>query len=218
MTDRFEALERLARLRDSGALTLEEFDREKAKLLEVPPAPDPTVKPNTTLWLIGGLCGVVLAVIAGYMVGGAAGRQVERESAPRQTSSPDNAVQPSSQSNTMTLVAPAPVAEPPRINPWVGRYSGRFEGNARGSLTIAERRGGRLRAEIGVGSPSCIGEIDFTSRPSTGNRWEHTFPRDDSGLQCKLTLVRRNDNVEIEEDGCSYYHGFECSFSGTVSR
>ena len=41
MTDRIEALERLQRLRESGALTEEEFQQEKAALLGRADAPDP---------------------------------------------------------------------------------------------------------------------------------------------------------------------------------
>ncbi len=59
-----EEIEKLARLRDSGALTAEEFERAKARLLDRPAGnmsdPQPPLRPFRRsvddLWL-GGVCG-----------------------------------------------------------------------------------------------------------------------------------------------------------------
>jgi hypothetical protein len=48
MNDRIEALERLQKLRESGALSEEEFEREKAALF-VPPPPPPAAEYSTTV-------------------------------------------------------------------------------------------------------------------------------------------------------------------------
>jgi hypothetical protein len=65
MTDHIEALERLQRLRESGALTDGEFEREKARLLQPPPA---TPRPQSWIWIAGGAAAIVLAALLVMML------------------------------------------------------------------------------------------------------------------------------------------------------
>lgn len=76
MTDRLEALERLQRLRESGAISEAEFEREKALLLggapASPAAPPLPVRRGTPLWvwvLIGVISVAVIAALAWLLLG-----------------------------------------------------------------------------------------------------------------------------------------------------
>jgi hypothetical protein len=80
MTSRYDELERLQRLRESGALTDEEFQAEKRRLLghqSVAPAAeepepaeaDPKAIARRRLWIILGSAGLLVAVVAGLMFG-----------------------------------------------------------------------------------------------------------------------------------------------------
>src|SRR5438309_881753 len=83
MSDRYDALERLQRLRESGALTDEEFQAEKRRLLgydngpavervtevEVGDAP----KSRTPLYVLLGAGGLAIAVAVGLLLGRTAG-------------------------------------------------------------------------------------------------------------------------------------------------
>lgn len=82
MSDRYEALERLQRLRESGALTDEEFQAEKRRLLapEAEPvrahrteiAVEERPRSRTPLYLALGAAGLAIAVAAGLLIGRAA--------------------------------------------------------------------------------------------------------------------------------------------------
>ena len=77
MSSRYEELERLQRLRESGALTDEEFQLEKRRLLgheTIAPAEDsvavePQAPSRRRLWITLGVAALVLAVIAGVYFG-----------------------------------------------------------------------------------------------------------------------------------------------------
>jgi hypothetical protein len=77
MSSRYDELERLQRLRESGALTDEEFQAEKRRLLghqSVAPAEEavefePRATSRRRLWIILGLAGLLVAVVAGLMFG-----------------------------------------------------------------------------------------------------------------------------------------------------
>lgn len=100
---------------------------------------------------------------------------------------------------------------------WLGRYTGIFEGNADGDLTVSPSSGGRLKVSIGLGAESCAGGIDGSGIVSDGQLVLRK-PKDDSGNQCRVTFHRRGDRIDVSEDGCSYYHGAFCSFNGSVRR
>jgi hypothetical protein len=81
MSSRYDELERLQRLRESGALTDEEFQAEKRRLLghqsaaaEAAPGPvavEVEAEPPSRrrLWIILGFIGLLLAIVAGLMFG-----------------------------------------------------------------------------------------------------------------------------------------------------
>jgi hypothetical protein len=83
MTDRYDALERLQRLRESGALTDEEFQAEKRRLLEHDVAPvrervtevdtESAKRSRLWLWVLLGVGGVAIALAIGLLVGRSAG-------------------------------------------------------------------------------------------------------------------------------------------------
>jgi hypothetical protein len=78
MSSRYEELERLQRLRESGALTDEEFQAEKRRLLghqSIPPAEEivegePQTPSRRRLWIVLGVAALVVAVVAGLWLGG----------------------------------------------------------------------------------------------------------------------------------------------------
>ena len=100
---------------------------------------------------------------------------------------------------------------------WLGHYAGSFEGGADGDLTISPSSGGRLKVSIGVGADSCTGGIEGSGLLSDA-QLVLSKPRDDSGHQCRVTLHRRGDRIDVSEDGCNYFHGAFCSFNGSVRR
>jgi hypothetical protein len=81
MSSRYDEIERLQRLRESGALTDEEFQAEKRRLLghqTVAPADEiPAVEPQASsrrrLWIILGIAGLLLAIAAGLYFGRSSG-------------------------------------------------------------------------------------------------------------------------------------------------
>jgi hypothetical protein len=80
MSSRYDELERLQRLRESGALTDEEFQAEKRRLLghqsiaaeeeaEEASEVEPRAPSRRRIWIILGAVGLVVAVVAGLMFG-----------------------------------------------------------------------------------------------------------------------------------------------------
>lgn len=100
---------------------------------------------------------------------------------------------------------------------WIGRFTGTFEGGADGDLTISPANGERVDISLSIGGPSCTGDV-AGSGVISDSQLVITKPQDESGNRCRLTLFRRGDRIDITEESCSYFHGFECSFSGQVRR
>jgi hypothetical protein len=81
MSNRYDELERLQRLRESGVLTDEEFSAEKRRLLghrsvapdEEIPAVEPQASSRRRLWIILGAAGLILAIVAGLYFGRSSG-------------------------------------------------------------------------------------------------------------------------------------------------
>jgi hypothetical protein len=77
MSSRYDELERLQRLRESGALTDEEFQAEKRRLLghqsiapaEEAGAPEPQAPSRRRIWIALGVAALLFAVIAGLYFG-----------------------------------------------------------------------------------------------------------------------------------------------------
>lgn len=104
-----------------------------------------------------------------------------------------------------------------QLSTWFGRYTGSFEGGADGDVTISSASGGRLEVSIGLGGDNCAGGIEGIGVLNAGKLMLDK-PRDDSGHQCRVALVRRGDRIDVSEEGCSYFHGAFCSFNGSVRR
>ncbi|HVQ09900.1 MAG TPA: SHOCT domain-containing protein [Allosphingosinicella sp.] len=73
MTDHIEALERLQKLRESGAITEAEFELEKERLLRpVPPPPSaplpPTLRPLPWPWIAGGAAAILLVALLAFLL------------------------------------------------------------------------------------------------------------------------------------------------------
>ncbi|HYI38944.1 MAG TPA: SHOCT domain-containing protein [Allosphingosinicella sp.] len=81
MSSRYDALERLQRLRESGALTDEEFQVEKGRLLghqsipaaEAAGAPEPQTPSRRRIWIVLGVAALVVAILAGLYFGRTSG-------------------------------------------------------------------------------------------------------------------------------------------------
>lgn len=202
-----EKLERLARLRDSGALSVTEFEVEKRKLLAIDPAP-----PG------GGHRWAVLIIAAVLAGGGYAAWQLGSTPVPQSASkaAPKMAIPVNPAPVAVPLPDPAPPPPPP--NPWVGRYKGTFEGDARGELTIREGSRGRLKFSLGIGASRCTGGLEATLAVLSDTEGVVALPEDESGESCRIALKRNGKTITLGEEGCSYHHGFECSFSGVVQR
>jgi hypothetical protein len=99
MTDHIEALERLQRLRESGALTDAEFEREKERLLQSPAAAAP--RPPPWIWIAGGAVAIVLAALLVMML-----LRREGPTQGNETASANIVASPAPEAN---LAAPAPV-------------------------------------------------------------------------------------------------------------
>jgi len=83
MSDRYDALERLQRLRESGALTDEEFQAEKRRLLGYDNGPaaervtevevEDGTRSRTWLYVLLGIGGLAIAIVVGLLVGRTSG-------------------------------------------------------------------------------------------------------------------------------------------------
>ncbi len=135
---------------------------------------------------------------------------------------------PANESKKPKSVNAEPTGAPPTGKPsapemdseaqmWAGDYAGNFEGEAEGDLSLSPRADGRVSVALSVASAECTGEVSGIGKPAN-NRLVLIKPRDESGKQCRLTFSKRGDRIEISEDGCMYYHGFHCSFSGQVAK
>jgi len=117
MSSHVDQLERLQRLRDSGALTQEEFEAEKARILGGAAAPAGAAdadaeEKRSRIWLyvIVGLIGVAVAVAAGLFLG--------REAAPeREATSADNAQLTANVEESMLNVGAPPAPDVQALPP-----------------------------------------------------------------------------------------------------
>ncbi|HSF12284.1 MAG TPA: hypothetical protein VLA50_04860 [Erythrobacter sp.] len=99
---------------------------------------------------------------------------------------------------------------------WAGRYNGEFEG-AVGEVTLSTSADGRVSASLAIGGDRCAGQLSGVGRPK-GNLLEIVKPTDDSGNQCKVQIINRSGVLELQEETCGFFHGFECSFNGEVRK
>ncbi|HEX8526791.1 SHOCT domain-containing protein, partial [Allosphingosinicella sp.] len=152
MTDRIDALERLQKLRESGAITEAEFDREKAALLEQPESSPATIEPPSAhgprstgrvpIWALLAAGAVLLALIVGAMLllrssdGGRASGDDVTARAEANESAPVNAVE----------AAPAPTIR---------------------SRPETEQLAAAFRAAFGNRPTRQVGQADITYRPGT---------------------------------------------------
>lgn len=215
MASNIDALERLAKLRESGALSMAEFEQEKRKLLAA--RNEETARSGKALLIAA----IILAVL-----GGLSYAFWSRKGPPRELKRPTHAT-PEQSLVASSIIAPPPVATSetvspvlpaPKANPWAGTYKGVFEGDARGSLKISEGAKGRLKFALSIGAAGCAGGLEADMAVLSDTEGVIALPEDDSGNSCRVSMVRRGKTIALTEEGCGYYHGFECSFSGTVKR
>jgi putative oligomerization/nucleic acid binding protein len=116
MTDHIEALERLQKLRESGAITEAEFELEKERLLRPPAAAAP--RPPSWIWIAGGAAAILLVALLVILL-------LRRESGTEgnETASANLAVAPAPETN---LVAPAPVETGIRTRPQAEQLAAAF--------------------------------------------------------------------------------------------
>jgi hypothetical protein len=218
MTSNIDALERLAKLRESGALSIAEFEQEKRKLLTA--GSEETARSGRTLLIVGFI--VVALAFLSYAFGNKKESSQEPERTPTVVPStvsmqalPTFPATPTASSAPVNAPPTSPV---PEMNPWAGTYKGIFEGDARGNLEISEGAKGRLKFALGIGSGGCAGGLEANMAVLSDTEGVVALPEDDSGNSCRISMVRRGTTITLTEEGCGYYHGFECSFSGTVKR
>jgi len=89
-----------------------------------------------------------------------------------------------------------------------GSYSGPVDGG-KGELII-EQIGNIINLKLTVGGAGCAGEIKSSGKLQ-GNKAVLVKKEDDQ--ECILTINFKNDGVKIEEESCSNFHSFSCSFS-----
>ena len=93
-----------------------------------------------------------------------------------------------------------------------GRY---IAGNKtyRQQLTITKRADGRFNVAAVVGTEGCSGLID----KAVGDTLKAEVKEDDQ--TCLLVLHRTKKGMSLEEeDGCAYFHGVSCEFSGDYRK
>lgn len=213
-----ESLERLAKLRESGALSVTEFELEKKKLL----GPEP--QKRTTGWVVPLVSG--FAILAVGAIGWAIGGREATGPPSRHTARPNSpavlpkapATSPTSTASPQSAASAPPSQASPMLSPWAGTYKGKFEGDARGVLKISEGAEGRLKFSLGIAAEGCAGGLEATLAVLSGTEGVVALSEDDSGNACRISMVRRGSTIRLTEEGCGYHHGFECSFSGMVKR
>jgi len=136
----------------------------------------------------------------------------------RPVPSPSSASPEPVASNAPPTPSPSPTEPATQNGLWVGRYVGSFEGGADGDLNLSAMNDGRISVSLSIGAASgCTGDISGTAIPH-GQSLTLIKPKDESGHQCRLNVFRRGNRMDLTEDGCGYFHGFECSFSGQARR
>ena len=207
-------LERLTRLRDTGALTVEEFADEKQRIFNQRDAGGGGRKARAALLVAGGAGAGLL--MGWYLI---TDLQDGSKTQPAKNVVPAPAVVESQPALPLRVVEKA--AELPKEDTaaaWVGEYEGVFAGETPGSVAISKSAGDRLRVAITAAKESCVAEIDFNVAAPEGRRIRKSFAQDPSGKTCRLTIDRSGRALRLTEDTCTYYRGLECGFSGKVLR
>lgn len=214
MDARLENLERLGRLRDTGVLSADEFEHEKSRLIS-----EATSSPaNSTIKTVLVLATLAVVVAVGTGFAFSVVPEPEKKSIKHKMAAASESAQSAAPAQQTATTAIVERVTPQPVNPWIGKYKGAFEGGAKGSASISSRPGNKLAISIGIGSEDCSGGIDGTVSAPTAATAVIRKPKDDSGHACRLTLGRRGDRLTVTEDGCSYYHGFSCSFNGILTK
>ncbi len=99
-------------------------------------------------------------------------------------------------------------------------FEGRYvAGNKtyRQQLTITKRADGRFNVTAVVGTEGCSGLIDKAVGAAVGDTLKAEGKEDDQ--TCLLVLHRTKKGMSLqEEDGCAYFHGVSCEFSGDYRK
>jgi hypothetical protein len=123
-------------------------------------------------------------------------------------------------SKLSTLVVAVALMSAPDAFAFEGRYvsgSKLSTGFYPQSLTIKKRPGGRFDVDAEAGQPGCSSYLDTVSGVATGDTLTAEGVQD--GQKCTLTLRRTKKGVNVEEgEGCSYFHGAACEFSGAYRK
>lgn len=104
-----------------------------------------------------------------------------------------------------------PSSESPKTD-ITGIWKGPLEGE--GEMEIKKSSTG-YEVSLSVNTEGCAGSIDGPATLS-GNELKLTKTEDDQ--TCTITAKLNGGSAELSEDGCSYYHGMACSFSGTLNK
>ena len=92
--------------------------------------------------------------------------------------------------------------------------SGKYEGTADGGWMTIMVRGKAVEVVVGSGG-GCGGWGKGSIAKVDKNHWKITLK--DNGQACTLDILKQGaDRYNIEENGCSYFHGAACSFDGFV--
>ncbi|WP_081874227.1 SHOCT domain-containing protein [Sphingomonas sp. FUKUSWIS1] len=210
LSSQMDRLAKLNELRAAGALTEAEFDLEKRKILDGSASILLSIgKPAAVAVFVV----LLVALLVAWMT-----RDITQVRQPvvvkvnaRRPAAP---VAPPLVDIKPVLPTPPPL---PPVSNWAGKYKSEA-GGLIGSMTLQPLPKNLFKVNISVGSPRCVGEIDFTAK-SQGNLMRYIAPYDAvSQQQCSITLVRNGSKVIVEEHSCGVFHGFECSFDGTYAR
>lgn len=94
-----------------------------------------------------------------------------------------------------------------------GRWKGKLEGD--GEMEIS-KSGSGYNVSLGVtSSDGCSGEIEGEASLAGDVL---TLTKVEDGVTCIITAKFQGSSAEIEEDGCSVYHGAACGFFGTLKK
>jgi hypothetical protein len=87
------------------------------------------------------------------------------------------------------------------------------------TVLILDVEGGDVAADLTVGSPRCSGRITGLGKLE-GNVLTLRPFKIEAGEACtiKITFDHGEKKAKVSEEGCSYYHGAECTFEGPVTK
>lgn len=223
MVDQLSELERLNKLRESGALSLAEFEREKLRIFDrrsdIERSTSHEFRPVAIFALI------VAAILAGTVFWLKIPEARTKSSAPEESlnGTPRKPITlstaPSSSPNAETEAGSRAASETKEAllvgSTWLGAYRGTFEGEVDGDLAISRGAKGNLSIKLDVGGTNCTGGFSGHAAASDGKT---IIARVSRGDTCHLTLFRRGNRVDVSEDRCSEIHGAMCSFNGSARR